>query len=151
MKYKRRIEGLRAKHPGIRWEPWISERLEQQKVDKTVPAATVPDDGPSAPNDSPEKSSNELLAGHIQNDFRPYCAGGRRHRNAGRSGGARTDHHRLHVAEDNAVADVWFARIQAGGSGSGGCSWVISRWRASTDFRACRCTKSVFPAAGGPA
>ena len=62
MKYKRRIEGLRAKHPGIRWEPWISERLEQQKVDKTVPAATVPDDGPSAPNDSPEKSSNELLA-----------------------------------------------------------------------------------------
>lgn len=59
---KRRIEELRAKHPGIRWEPWMPERLDQQKVDKTVPATTVPDDDPSAPNDSPEKSSNELLA-----------------------------------------------------------------------------------------
>jgi hypothetical protein len=40
----------------------MPDRLDQQKVDKTVPATTVPDDDPSAPNDSPEKSSNELLA-----------------------------------------------------------------------------------------
>jgi hypothetical protein len=59
---KRRIEELRAKHPGIRWEPWTPDRLDQQKVDKKVPATTVTDDDPSAPNDSPEKSSNELLA-----------------------------------------------------------------------------------------
>jgi len=59
---KRRIEELRAKHPGIRWEPWMPERLDQQKVDKTVPPTTVTADDPNAPNDSPEKSSNELLA-----------------------------------------------------------------------------------------
>jgi hypothetical protein len=40
----------------------MPDRLDQQKVDKTVPATTVTDDDPSAPNDSPEKSSNELLA-----------------------------------------------------------------------------------------
>jgi hypothetical protein len=59
---KRRIEELRGKHPGIRWEPWMPDRLDRRKVDKTVPPRTVPDDDPSAPNDSPEKSSNELLA-----------------------------------------------------------------------------------------
>ena len=59
---KRRIEELHAKHPGIRSEPWVPERLDQQKVDKTVPPTTVRDDDPSAPNDSPEKSTNELLA-----------------------------------------------------------------------------------------
>jgi len=59
---KRRIEELHAKHPGIRSEPWVPERLDQQKVDETVPPTTVPDDDPSVPNDSPEKSNNELLA-----------------------------------------------------------------------------------------
>ena len=98
---KRRVEELRAKHPGIRWEPWMPERLDQREVDKPVPATTVPD-GPSVPNDSPREVQQRVAGGHIQSDFRPYCAGGRRHRNAGRTGGARTDHHRLHVAEDNA-------------------------------------------------
>src|ERR1019366_9899902 len=51
---KRRIEELHAKHPGIRSEPWVPERLDQQKVDKTVPPTTVPDE-PSVPNDSPQK------------------------------------------------------------------------------------------------
>jgi len=59
---KCRIEELRTKHPGICSEPWMPERLDQQKVDKTVPPTTITDDDPSAPNDSVEKASHELLA-----------------------------------------------------------------------------------------
>lgn len=62
LEIKRRIEELRAKYPGICSEPWMPERLNQQKVDKTEAPMAVPDDDPSAPNDSGEKSSNELLA-----------------------------------------------------------------------------------------
>lgn len=29
---ERRIEELRIKHPGIRWQPWMPERLDQQKT-----------------------------------------------------------------------------------------------------------------------
>jgi hypothetical protein len=59
---KCRIEELQAKHPGIRSEPWMPERLDQQKGDETVPATAVTDDGPSAPSDSPEKAGDALLA-----------------------------------------------------------------------------------------
>lgn len=57
LEIKRRIQELRTKHPGIRSEPWMPERLDQQKLDKTLP-----DDDPSPTIDSPEKRTNELLA-----------------------------------------------------------------------------------------
>jgi hypothetical protein len=75
---KRRIEELQAKHPGIRSEPWMPERLDQQKLDKTVPPETAPHDDHSAPNDSPEKAGNELLAtvsSAIFDRFAPAVAG----------------------------------------------------------------------------
>jgi hypothetical protein len=63
LEIKRRIGELRTKHPGIRLEPWMPERLlDQQKRDKAVPPTIVPDDSPSAPIDSPENLTDELLA-----------------------------------------------------------------------------------------
>ena len=146
---KRRIEEVRAKHPGIRWEPWMPERLDQQKLDKTVPPTTVPDDDPSSPSESRENPTNQLLAAishAIFDCIAPVVTG------TLKQGGPAvgTNRRRLHVVATNAAGDRTPAGIQAGGSGSGGCSCVISRWRAGTDYRACRCTNPRFPLGGQP-
>lgn len=74
---KRRCEELRAKHGEMCVEPWMAERLDQQKPDKTAPTpvTTAPDNDPS---ESRDNSANELLAAvssAIFNRLAPVIAG----------------------------------------------------------------------------
>lgn len=70
LEIERRIEELRTKHPGICSEPWMPERRDRQKLDKTVLPTTVPDDDPSPPRESRENPRQDVkTAGDIRRAF----------------------------------------------------------------------------------